>query len=252
MDSDDEYLPDMCQTLYDEVTAENADIVSSNFLNINKNSSKIEYNRFRRGFHKTNKIYFIDDEVYDFTDGYVTSKIFKRSVIVENRVKFPEDRIIEDSYFICLLLYYVNKIIYLKDYTGFLRHVQEDSLHKSEDYAEAKRIMDMCLNLYSFYKDNEIAIDFSWISRIFIGASLFYFYKSNILDNKKESYNFLGHMEVFEKDIGFDNSYLNISLKLSNKLIMKKRFEFAIIIFKILRRLNNNELFMKLYWNFKY
>ena len=52
MDSDDEYLPDMCETLYKEIIKQNADMISSNYINIDEISSKIIYNKYRGGGEK--------------------------------------------------------------------------------------------------------------------------------------------------------------------------------------------------------
>lgn len=49
MDSDDEYESDMCETLYNKIINENADIVSSNYLNVDNSSSRIVPNSIKWG-----------------------------------------------------------------------------------------------------------------------------------------------------------------------------------------------------------
>lgn len=249
MDSDDEYRLDICETLYDEIIKENADIVSCNFLNIDNLSSKIFYNNFKtgKGIYKDNKIIFIDNETFNFNDGLVWSKIYRKSIIIENQIEFPKQKIAEDGYFIFLLLCHVHKIIYLKDYIGYLRHINKDSLSNKGNYMEVRNIINVCFDIYSFYKNNKKNMDFSWISSKYIELYLRSIYKFNILDNKDEVNDLLDYLYTFENKTNFNDSYLELIYKIPNKLIMKKQFSIAILYLKIIRKFYRNQHLKKVY-----
>lgn len=248
MDNDDEYLPDMCETLYDEIVKENADIVSANYLNIDGISSEIMHNAiWGGGISKNNKRIFLNEETYNFKDPVVWSKIFRKSVIVQNNVKFPEDKLWEDVYFIFMLLFYSNKIVSLDEYVGYIRHVQEDSLYHTMDYRKIKGITEVYSDLHSFYKSNEDNVNYSKLLHGGVVSPLNSFFISNILDNKKDVYELLDTVHEFEKKIDFDDSYLTPVYRIPNKLIMKRQYKLAITYLSIMRRLFRNKPLRKIY-----
>lgn len=233
LDSDDEYCPDMCQTLYNEIVKSNADIVSSNRLDVLDEYSAVTCNTVKENgetYSKNQKEVFLDDDVYNFADIIITTKIFRRSLIDENHLEFPEDKISEDIYFMYVLLYYTNKIVYLKDYVGYVKYNLEDSLSHSVNYTKLKDVLDCLFDVFMFYKNKEKEIDFSWLSTFPIEYCLWGISKLN-LSNKEKIKDLLKSICRFEKETEFDDSYLNSIYRIPNEYIRNGRFKQAIYYF---------------------
>lgn len=200
------------------------------------------------GISKNNKIIFLDDAVYDFRNVYVTVKIFKRSTIVQNNVWFPEDSISEDVYFIYKLLFYVKKIVYLKDYVGYIRYSRDDSISSSPSYIKIKRTMELYFELYEFYKENnKTDIDFTWLFSSPISYYLGSIYYCDCLKDKEKATYLLNELYKFEKAINFNDSYLNVFNKICNYFIMKKHFKLAIIYFRVVGSIIKHRSIMNFY-----
>lgn len=173
----------------------------------------------------------------------VWSKIYKKSIIIKNQVKFQEDKLFEDMYFIYLLLTYVKKIVYLENYVGYIRNVQEDSLGKQINNIGEEDLINILSNTLC-YKENP---NFSWIASGSIRFCLMHI--SNILDDKDKINNILNYLYSFEKETNFKDTYLDIIYKIPNKLIMKKSFKLAITYFRITESFYKNQLLRKIYRN---
>lgn len=177
----------------------------------------------------------------------VWSKIYKKSIIIENQIKFPQDKMWEDVYFNYLTLLFVNKIVYLENYVGYIRHVQENSITRTAKYNKIRGTLDVFHDLYNNYYKYHENIDFSWL---LAGSIEFYIGNVSSLDilhDKEEVYNFLDYLYSLEKETSFNDSYLNIVFRVPNKLIMKKQFKLAILYFNITRNLYKNQSLRKLY-----
>lgn len=136
LDSDDIFMEDACEILYNEITSENIDLVSgvhswdgvnpSEGLWLSILTDPNENYQIRQD--KVNdllsnefpfKINSIDDWESIIGDFAFQPKIYKRSFIEENHINFAEGIIAEDSVFVCNVLLnangikYIDKIVYL-------------------------------------------------------------------------------------------------------------------------------------------
>lgn len=129
MDNDDEYCEDICKTLFETINQEKVDIVTCNYYNIFESKvSEIELKLNVENYTQKNNFIILDS--YNsilLNDILIWTKIYKKSIIIENNIKFPKKGC-EDVFF--NINYFINseKIIYLNKYFGIKRHMRKDSL----------------------------------------------------------------------------------------------------------------------------
>ena len=219
LNSNDEYSHDMCEKLYDEIIFENSDIVSSNILNIDEISSKIIHNQFlKETISKNDKKIFLNEDIYNFQNVFVPVNIYKKSTIVSNLVNFLEDNI-SDAYFNYLLLFYIDKIVYLNEYIGYIRHMQEDYLSVKSNYSDVKGILHTIFGISSFYKEKNLTnIDLSYI--LSVGFIFCFRIISQSKMNNMLKDNLLVSIWTTEIVANFNDYYLDDIYKIPNRLIM--------------------------------
>jgi len=119
IDPDDFYSEDACEFLYNEMEKNNADVITANYQYVNEDGSKwpepvfskSEFKDFKFGCRGFRETFFV-------WNSSVCNKIFRRSLIVDNQLKFLEGVPAEDAYFSSSALlktkeiYYSSKIMY--------------------------------------------------------------------------------------------------------------------------------------------
>ncbi len=118
-DADDFYMKDACENLYNEIEEKEADFVTANYINTDFDGKLWNRSIFDKNKYKSFKlsIYDYDKSFYVLNSG-VWNKIFRRSFVEENNMKFLEEVPAEDAYFTtsCFMksdkVYYCNKVIY--------------------------------------------------------------------------------------------------------------------------------------------
>jgi glycosyltransferase involved in cell wall biosynthesis len=114
LDPDDYYTEDACEVLYNRIVAENVDIVFSRYVYVFENKIERCYSIF--GDLDEIKVQKIDDEPRLLTvPPSVWTKIFKRSFIVENGIRFPEGIPAQDLIFVVHAFLEANGIVYLNN-----------------------------------------------------------------------------------------------------------------------------------------
>ncbi len=106
LDADDFFELDFLEKMYAtakaedlDVTVGNYDLYQSNTAKFRKNLTGEEQNLLVPG-KVTSKNDF-PDQIFQLTDGYIWSKLFRRSFLLEKKLAFPEDlRMFEDVYFV--------------------------------------------------------------------------------------------------------------------------------------------------------
>lgn len=116
IDNDDKIYPDYCETLYDAITEEQADIV------------KCEYSyNFLDGVYtrtKSSKIRTPQKNVHPV--GYpMWASIYKTSFVQDNNIECP-DTLSEDGYFTVVAFTIANNIICLPEYYGYIHTVESE------------------------------------------------------------------------------------------------------------------------------
>lgn len=100
MDNDDEYCEDICKTLFETIIQEEADIITCNYYNIfDSKISEIKLKLNVENYTQKNNFIILDSyNAILLNDILIWTKIYKKSIIIENNIKFPK-RGCEDVFF---------------------------------------------------------------------------------------------------------------------------------------------------------
>ena len=198
LDSDDILMEDACKTLYDEIIAENVDIVSGvhTWDGINPSDGLWEsiltnpHDDFQTRQNKTkellknfplkiNSIHDCESVIGDFA---FQPKIYKKSFLENNSIHFPKGIIAEDSVFLVNALLNANGIKYINKIVYHYVHERTDGHNPSVSYIHSKKNLKSLLD--AFYKMYYISLEKNK-SGIFkeylLYQKLEYFLKSRLL-----------------------------------------------------------------------
>ena len=143
LDNDDIYYPKMCEEMYNAINDNDVDVVScrydinskipNSFLD-NLNPEKYD---FKGKYDKENDIIYLDS-VEDFpnimTLGHPTmiwTKIFRKSLILENDIQFPKGDLYEDVFFCAKAYINARGIVILNDFLGYGYQLRTEGEDKS-------------------------------------------------------------------------------------------------------------------------
>ena len=143
LDNDDIYYPKMCEEMYNAINDNDVDVVScrydinskipNSFLD-NFNPEKYD---FKGKYDKENDIIYLDS-VEDFpnimTLGHPTmiwTKIFRKSLILENDIQFPKGDLYEDVFFCAKAYINARGIVILNDFLGYGYQLRTEGEDKS-------------------------------------------------------------------------------------------------------------------------
>lgn len=124
IDQDDQYVEDMCETLYNAIKKYDVDIVMCDYKTINNN----EFSSF--GPKNQDDSSFIqcdpkDNETILLTN-FMWNKIFKMEFIKKYDIKCPEGCFCEDPVF-CIKAYLnTENVVFLNQYKGYLYNIGDD------------------------------------------------------------------------------------------------------------------------------
>ncbi len=116
LDADDFFAPEFLQKMYGTAKGDDLDVAVGDYdlyqndtAKFRKNVTGEEQNLLVPG-RVTSKNDF-PDQIFQLTDGYVWSKLFRRSFLLEKKLAFPEDlRMFEDVYFVVASLSLAERI----------------------------------------------------------------------------------------------------------------------------------------------
>lgn len=241
MDNDDEYDLNVCEFFYNELKKTNADLISCGKFNLDTITS--EYTPTSPNDKK--RININKEDIIYFEDRFIWNKIYKRSILIENNILFPEGKYAEDLYFTILYLLQCNTLVDVPDYNGYIRHVQEDSISRSWDINDLTMILGVDQMIY--YKISDKDIDFTRLYKKEIGILLYKLYSLHLLKNKKEVVEYLKQLYNFEKEISFDGKLDTTIQDFANRLLLKKRFNLCYSYLKLVEKIYDSDFLRKLY-----
>ncbi len=189
LDSDDYLEKNSCKILYETITEENADIISGSYATKNI-KGKYEFNEKpwiltltspqmdkELRIEKTHELLSNPDFKLIVTDlndyeeiignPNVWGKIFKKSLIEDNNIEFPEDIVAQDSVFLLESFFNANKIVFIKDIIVYHDNRRNQKNDKSISFVKSKK------NLYGRIKAYDLMHD---ISKQYSREELFYKY----------------------------------------------------------------------------
>lgn len=242
MDNDDEYDLNVCEFFYNELQNTNADLISCGKFNLDTITT--EYTPTSPDGKK--RIIIAKDDIIYFEDRFIWNKIFKRSILIENNILFPEGKYAEDLYFTVLYLQHCNSLIDVPDYNGYIRHVQEDSISRTWDLEDLTMILGVDQMIYSELSNNK-NIDFTRLYKNEIGILLYKMYSLHLLNEKNDAINYLKKLCAFEEEISFNGRLDSIIQNTANNLLLKKRFDLCYYYLKIVEKIYDSDILRKMY-----
>ena len=242
IDADDEYEIDACEQLYTTITENECDLVRFRYERIdylnepnpNKNKEPIKMTHFDP-----------KEEIYDI-GALVWDKIFKKSIINENNIRFVTDRVGEDSFF--CLEYCINSksVIFLDNYFGY-KYFDRDGSFSTPDLTWNLNLIDHYEYIFNIFKKYNIDIN---LNDRFDGAINYMIYCLLITtDNDWKSISkVFDRLYLFEKKIDFNNKYKKgFFYRLLNYFIINHHFTIPTFILFILNRMYKIPSLVKIY-----
>lgn len=146
LDNDDSFCDDFCEKMYSTIRSNEAEIVTCK--NYDVTNGKVE--KYHSILDEKDKFIYLnsieeDTSLLSTTAMPIWNKIYKKSLILNNNIQFPEGTLYEDVYF--NLQAYINDsgIIYLNDYYGYNYNIRIEGEDKSTSQDFKKE------NLLKFY-----------------------------------------------------------------------------------------------------
>lgn len=162
VDSDDWIDSDMCEELYKAAVLQVADIVGADYYISNDNTEHEAFLKYKTTDFKTCTIH--DIFRYLANNGLFWTRIYKRSLLIDNKIFFPEGIYYEDAYFNFMVVFYAERVFKLNrcfyhyyqspnstvrvknndklyDRITIARNIVQDC-HKLENYERIKSLVD--------------------------------------------------------------------------------------------------------------
>ena len=224
IDSDDEIIPDYCETLYNAIEKENADVAHCGYSI-----------KFLDGIYTSFKE---DHEIEDPTLLRLTmwGAIFSTELIRKYDIKCPQT-LAQDVVFSIKAFTQANKITQLPNYRGYIYTAENYSsvTHKTSKNSFIKYLKGFAL-VNEYLDENNFNKEETWLA--LIPFMLYMFFK---LDESKEE-----KIDLLKKyrELGLSINYPNIKLDLKpldmvNKAIMKEQYNKAIFLSSIAGKMYN-------------
>ena len=247
LDSDDLYEKNAFKILYDTIEEESADfVISSHYINldgdmvkanlISKNEEVISLNPLK------------NQETFDkLSYNHLVApwgKIFKKELLIQNNIRFPEDSLCEDTYFYFKALINSKKVTLLPKHYLYIYNTFENK--KTAIHGHDIKKFNNFLRGIEYTKELLGGINLSM--NVFLAeniASLLL-----IFSNLEKSYKNDAVLKIyeFEKDLNIQIPRKEIAIL--NSFILKKQFVLAIFISNCYSFLYNNILIKNIYRKF--
>lgn len=241
IDSDDEYEVDMCETLYTIITENDCDCVESNFRFFDY-LSKEENQKLNTSYEKT----FLNpiDALYT-SQLVIWNKIFKKSILDSNNIKFVTDKIGEDGYFCIEYLINSKSMIFLEKYFGYKYFNREKSFTTSNLEWNLK-VIKQHYEYLDFLNQKQIKLNMPLFFQNAIICSISLVI--NIEENDYKSvFQVLKELYYFEKKIDFTMERGSLIFRFINKFIENNHISIATRIILVMNRIYNMKFIMKIY-----
>lgn len=246
MDNDDEIDPNMCENLYNTIKNENADIVCSNFIMIDNISGEIKGNiNYINGIENNGQIIFEnEDDIILFRSSPVWNKIFKKTIITKNNIRFKENTYADDFIFTISYLLRSKKLVYLKNYFGYRWNLRSSSLSHTVKTEHIELLISSSRYILNMLqKENKDYLS----NKLFKDNIPYWFVKCSYSDaNKKEMNKILRDIHDFETEINLkklDGHWDNTI----NYFVLHENYFTARILLKITNKIRKFEILRKIY-----
>ena len=181
LDSDDYVEINMYEEMYNLAKKENADMVECDFI--------WEWEYGKKVYDKR-KEYKTKEDMMKKPRVVAWNKIYKREILNNNKIRFPEGLIYEDMEFFYKLLPHLNKISYINKY--FVHYIQRKDSISNKQTKKIEDIFKILDNIFDYYKEqnlyNQYEKELKYMKkRILFGSSLKRILKIKDVRNKKKN-----------------------------------------------------------------
>ena len=243
MDNDDIYLQDALQTFYDTITQTGSDIVLANY----KTDLFSQRLYCPKGFNKNWTLNpTMNQKVFDKISAACSfapwAKIYKKSFLQENEIKFVEDSQFDDADFFIKCILSSNQITILPNDYVYFYYTYDDSQVRVHDKKHFDARIKTMRNIDSLIEDKGLD------PKLFTRNNLMELFLmiSNSDESKKDT--FLMFKELHDYQSEFDEiSYSRFELNFLNKFIMSKHYNLAYYISKCYALLYGNSFIRSVY-----
>ncbi len=138
-DGDDSYTPDFCKVMYDAITKDDVDLISSRYTVHSLNKKNYLNNSFLNNYPpviKLNTITEFPEIIQTQANLTIWNKIYKKQYLIDNNITFVEDHWAEDYLFSLESYIKANGIIILTKYSGYNYTI----LDNSQSHSKLKKI----------------------------------------------------------------------------------------------------------------
>jgi glycosyltransferase involved in cell wall biosynthesis len=224
-DSDDYYDQSMCLKLYNAINNCNCQIAASGINVIYEDKSGLLYKESDKKYYaiKYDGLIKVTNKIVLNTDVSVCNKIFKREIIEENNITFPEGLLFEDAYFYFCYMIFCKNIFFIKDklYNYVRREngimsdlIEKNSIKAIEHLYIAEKIYDFLVSKNIFKNNKELFLEifksFFWFAfnhsqqqeRIYVINECESFLKKNELTFIKQEMKYI-FKEIYSKQNKF-------------------------------------------------
>ena len=248
LDADDEFDLEMCDKLYSTAKFENADLVCCGVFhqdNITTTKRSLKYDAKKSLENTEDKIVFMGKNIFYLNDHLSTHCLFNMDIVKNNNVHFLEIYYAEDIYFKDVYRCYSNKVVYLKNYFGYIQHADVDSITDAIDLNDLNNIFDVFSKILD--EVNRFDLDLAYLTKDHIMSSLTRLYTLNLIKAPKiEIISFLKRIRALELRINFNYS-LGFLINILNFFIMHEYYNLAYAYLHFLRLMYNSNILRRLY-----
>ena len=243
MDHDDYYSSDAFEILFKKITDDKVDIVFCNFNYVYDDGTIQKISKYKN--LPEIKLNTINDDIeFLRLSPSIWTKIFRKSFLNKNNIRFPEEMLAEDVSFVTHSFLKAKGIIYLNQYYGYNYRIRDSDKEKSTIYIRNKKYLHaMILGYYDTYNILKEEKKESFFPIIF-NEHLEYWLTCFITGNttKAEKLELLNEVvflfnKVEEYGFKMDESYRPLFDKIN-----KNEFEDAIIISNIISSFKEREM----------
>ena len=133
LDSDDELMEDICETLYNKAISSGADIVTGNALCIMSDKQVVDIN-YNENYYEFNP----NKNLEIFRSFRLWGTLYKRSLIKDNNIQFIRASTNDDTHFVYNCYLHASSIIYLNDYYGVKYYIRDSTEFESLTHKMSK------------------------------------------------------------------------------------------------------------------
>lgn len=249
LDSDDEYLKEGLENLYNTILTQDSDfVIGSHIINLDGDKVKVKFLQSDERLVNLNPLE--SQEIFDSLSlNYFVApwgKIFKKELILDNNISFPEDTLCEDTYFYFKALINSNKISVLPNTQVYMYNTFEHkktAIH-GHDIKKFNRF------LKGMYNVNDLLEPVKLSQYVTIGENIGSLLL--IFSNLDKSHKMYAVKEIykFEKHLNCKIDIHRREIAVLNNKVLNKQFKQAIFISKLYTSLYNNQTIKNLYRKF--